>query len=113
ELAWRGWKINVVATLGHARAHVALAARKGTGPLTVFCGGALAAPGKLWAPYTTDWDHWTDAGLVPAAKSLRKLAELKPDLLLPAYGPVIEKQAAAALNRTAAAVEEVGFLKSF
>ena len=20
-------------------------------------------PGKLWSPYTTDWDHWTDAGL--------------------------------------------------
>ena len=24
-------------------------------------------PGKLWTPYTTDWDHWTDAGLRPAA----------------------------------------------
>jgi glyoxylase-like metal-dependent hydrolase (beta-lactamase superfamily II) len=116
EIDWRGWKIKVVATAGHARAHAALAVRKGSGPLAVFCGGALAAPGKLWAPYTTDWDHWTDAGLVPAAKSLRRLAELKPDLLLPSYGPVIGRQdrsPAATLQQTAAVVEEVGFLKSF
>ena len=66
----------VVATPGHSRDHVAFAARKGKdGPLLVFCGDALAAPGKLWSPYTTDWDHWTDAGLKPAAESLRKLAD--------------------------------------
>jgi glyoxylase-like metal-dependent hydrolase (beta-lactamase superfamily II) len=127
DISWRGWKIRVVAIPGHARAHVALAARKGTGPLALFCGGALAAPGKLWAPYTTDWDHWTDAGLVPAAESLRKLAALKPDILLPSYGPAIgkwgqdsdptqfrqDRSPAATLNQTAVAVEEVGFLKSF
>jgi glyoxylase-like metal-dependent hydrolase (beta-lactamase superfamily II) len=124
EIGWHGWKIRVVSTPGHARAHVALAARKGNGPLVMFCGGALAAPGKLWAPYTTDWDHWTDAGLVPTAKSLRKLAALKPDLLLPSYGPAIgrwrresdpagSRNPAAIVNQTAAAVEEVGFLKSF
>src|SRR5205823_5575761 len=62
---------------------------------------------------TTDWDHWTDAGLKPAAASLRKLAALKPSLLLPAHGDAIPRDAARALERTAAAVEEVGFLKSF
>jgi glyoxylase-like metal-dependent hydrolase (beta-lactamase superfamily II) len=114
KFSWRGWNIEVLATPGHARVHVSFAVRKKTGaPLALFCGGALAAPGKLWAPYTTDWDHWTDAGLAPAAQSLRKLAGLKPDLLLPAYGPVIEERAAAALNHTAAAVEDVAFLKSF
>jgi glyoxylase-like metal-dependent hydrolase (beta-lactamase superfamily II) len=127
EFTWRGWKIRMVGTPGHARAQVAVAARKGNGPLALFCGGALAAPGKLWAPYTTDWDHWTDAGLVPTAKSLRKLATLQPDLLLPSFGPAIgtwrrdsdpagtrgNRSPAVALNQTAAAVEEVGFLKSF
>jgi len=66
----------VIETPGHSFDHVAITARKGAGPLLVFCGDALAWPGKLWSPYTTDWDHWTDAGLTPAAQSLRKLAKL-------------------------------------
>jgi glyoxylase-like metal-dependent hydrolase (beta-lactamase superfamily II) len=111
---WHGWSINVVATPGHARDHVVYAARKGkSGPLHVFCGDLLAARGKLWTPYTTDWDHWTDAGLVPTAQSLHKIADLKPALLLPAHGAVVSKDAVAALRATAAAVEEMAFLKSF
>ena len=50
-------------------------ARARTARCSLFCGDALAAPGKLWSPYTTDWDHWTDVGLKPAAESLRKLAD--------------------------------------
>jgi glyoxylase-like metal-dependent hydrolase (beta-lactamase superfamily II) len=112
--AWRGWNVQVVATPGHCRDHVAFAVRNGKdGPLLVFCGNAFAAPGKLATPYTTDWDHWTDLGLKPAAESLRKLAELKPDVLLPAHGGVVAKGAAQALTKTAEVVEEVGFLKSF
>jgi glyoxylase-like metal-dependent hydrolase (beta-lactamase superfamily II) len=113
-LDYRGWQLRVVETPGHSRDHVAFAARRGKdGPLTVFCGDALAAPGKLWTPYTTDWDHWTDAGLAPAAASLRKLARLRPAVLLPAHGDPITRDAAGALERTADAVAEVGFLKSF
>jgi glyoxylase-like metal-dependent hydrolase (beta-lactamase superfamily II) len=113
-LEWRGWTIGVVATPGHSRDHIALSARRGKeGKLLLFCGDALAAPGKLWTPYTTDWDHWTDAGLTPAAQSLRRLATLQPDLVLPAHGPVIARDATAALEQTAAAVEEIAFLKSF
>lgn len=113
-LDWRGWTIQVAAMPGHARDQVALLARKGkSGQLLAFCGGALAAPGKLWAPFTTDWDHWTDAGLMPAAQSLRRLAGLKPDVLLPAHGSPIVENALAALKKTAAVVEEIAFLKSF
>ena len=84
-ITWRGWDVRVVATPGHSRDHVAFAARKGPdGPLLVFCGDAFASAGKLWSPYTTDWDHWTDAGLKPAHESLRKLARLRPAVLLPA-----------------------------
>jgi glyoxylase-like metal-dependent hydrolase (beta-lactamase superfamily II) len=113
-IEWRGWTVRVVEAPGCSRDHVAYAASKGKdGPLYLFCGDALAAPGKLWAPYTTDWDHWTDAGLKPAYESLRKLADLKPDVLLPAHGDVVAKDAVAALKQTADAVEEVAFLKSF
>lgn len=113
-IAWRGWEIEVIAAPGHALAHVAFLARKGkTGHANLFCGGALSAPGKIWAPYTTDWDHWTDLGLKPAAESLRKLAARNPDRVLPAHGPVIDKQPSQALQKTAEAIEEVGFLRSF
>jgi glyoxylase-like metal-dependent hydrolase (beta-lactamase superfamily II) len=111
---WNGWNVRIVATPGHSRDHVAYAARRGDkGPLLVFCGDALASAGKLWSPYTTDWDHWTDAGLKPAGQSLRKLAKLKPSVLLPAHGAVIDKDAVKTLEQTAAAVEEAAFLKSF
>jgi glyoxylase-like metal-dependent hydrolase (beta-lactamase superfamily II) len=110
---WQGWQLKIIDTPGHALAHVAISARKKDGPHVVFCGGALASAGKLWAPYTTDWDHWTDAGLKPTAASLRKLIDAKPDVLCPAHGPVVAKDAAAALKRTLANVEEVAFLKSF
>jgi glyoxylase-like metal-dependent hydrolase (beta-lactamase superfamily II) len=113
-IAWRGWTVRVVATPGHTRDHVAFALRKKQAdPWLICCGDALAEPGKLWTPYTTDWDHWTDAGLTPAAKSLRALAALQPALLLPAHGPVIDKNPVAALTKTAAVVEEMAFLKSF
>lgn len=113
-IEWKSWSIQVVATPGHSRDHVAFTARKGKdGPLLVFAGDAIASPGKLWAPYTTDWNHWTDEGLAPAAESLRKLAVMEPAVVLPAHGPVIKDAASQALSKTADAVAEVAFLKSF
>jgi glyoxylase-like metal-dependent hydrolase (beta-lactamase superfamily II) len=111
---WKGWSIRVVASPGHSPDHVAYAVRRGKdGPLLLFCGDALAEAGKLWTPYTCDWDHWTDVGLKPAHESLRKLAELKPAKLLPAHGAVIDRDTGLALTRAADAVQEVAFLKSF
>ena len=111
---WRGWQVKVIATPGHSRDHVAFAATLEKDQLPwIFCGDALAAPGKLWAPYTTDWDHWTDAGLGPTVKSLRRLAELKPRALFPAHGEPIVRDTAEALERTAVNAEEMAFMKSF
>jgi glyoxylase-like metal-dependent hydrolase (beta-lactamase superfamily II) len=113
-IAWRGWSIQVVATPGHSRDHLSfLATRDNDKGAICFCGDALAAPGKLWAPFTTDWDHWTDAGLSPTVQSLRKLAASKPRMLLPAHGEPIRRDPVEALELTAAAVEEMAFLKSF
>jgi glyoxylase-like metal-dependent hydrolase (beta-lactamase superfamily II) len=110
---WQSWRLTIHDTPGHALAHVAILAQKKDGLRILFCGGAFASVGKLWAPYTTDWDHWTDAGLKPAAASLRRMIEQKPDVLCPAYGPVVAKDAVAALEKTVAVVDEAGFLKSF
>ncbi len=107
------WTITPAATPGHSRDHLAYRLTKADGTNVVCCGDAFYAPGKLWTPYTTDWDHWTDAGLTPAAASLRALAKLNPTHLLPAHGPVLAKDCAKALTDTAAAVEEAAFLKSF
>ena len=57
----------------------------------MIAGDALAGPGKLPAPYTTDWNHWTDEGQKPAGESLRKLAKLKASVVLPAHGPPIDQ----------------------
>ena len=114
--AFGEWTVTPVATPGHSRDHLAFLLKPADdveGPRLVFAGDALHSAGKLWAPFTTDWDHWTDAGLKPAAESLRKLATLDPTVLLPAHGPVITKAAAKALTDTAAAVEGAAFLKSF
>ncbi len=113
------WTVTVVEAPGHSMDHVAyLARRKKGGKKLLFCGDALAAAGTIWSPYTTDWDHWTDAGLRPAADSLRKLARLRPDVLLPAHGEVIgsevrSRAAVRALEKTAGSLDEVGFLKSY
>ena len=111
-MAWLN--IQTVGTPGHSKDHLAFLVRRGNDDKRlIFCGDVLAAPGKLWTPYTTDWDHWTDLGLKPAESSLRKLAALKPDLLLPAHGTPIAAGCVAALQQTADQVAEVAFLKSF
>jgi glyoxylase-like metal-dependent hydrolase (beta-lactamase superfamily II) len=114
RISWHGWELRVLATPGHSADHVSFVARKGRdGQLLLFTGDALAAPGKIWSPYTTDWDHWTDAGLAAAAKSLGKLAEVTPQVILPAHGRPITKDPARALLQAAEAAAEAGFLKSF
>jgi glyoxylase-like metal-dependent hydrolase (beta-lactamase superfamily II) len=107
------WRVEVVATPGHSPDHVSFLARRKGGPKLLFAGDAVTGGGKLWSPYTTDWDHWTDAGLRPAAESLRKLAKLNADALLPARGDVVTKDVKRLLEQTAAAVEEAAFLKSY
>jgi glyoxylase-like metal-dependent hydrolase (beta-lactamase superfamily II) len=112
---FHGYTVRVLATPGHSRDHLVFALSKPgekSGPL-LFCGDAVTGDGKLWTPFCTDWDHWTDAGLKPAAESLRKLAKLQPARLFPARGPIVADKPAALLEQAAANVEEVGFLKSF
>lgn len=115
-IAWRGWTITPLATPGHSRGHVAYAARrKGADkarPL-VFCGDALSDGGKLWSPYTTDWDPAGDEGLAAAAASLRALLALDPAALFPEHGPAIVDAPGAALARAAEAVADAAFLKSY
>jgi glyoxylase-like metal-dependent hydrolase (beta-lactamase superfamily II) len=113
---WRGWRITPVATPGHSRGHMAFAARRAGQPTSkplVFCGDALASPGKLWTPYTTEWDPAGDDGLKAAAASLRALLLLDPAALFPEHGEPILEAPGAALLQTAEAAAAAGFLKSY
>lgn len=105
---FEGVKIEVVATPGHSPDHVCFAVND-----LLFLGDAMTGGGKLWTPFTTDWDHWQDVGLKPAAASLRKLAARNPAKLFPARGPVVSVNPVALLEATAKTVDEAGFLKSF
>ncbi len=114
--AFGPWMVTPIASPGHSRDHVCFLVEPAgdvKGPRYLFSGDALFSRGKLWTPYTTDWDHWTDVGLKPAAESLRKLAKLNATVLLPAHGPVITEDIAKTLTDTAEAVEEAAFMKSF
>ena len=120
-IEWHNWRLKVIATPGHSRDHIAFAATRAKSATkesdvaspVIFSGDVIASRGKLWSPYTTDWDHWTDTGLKASAESLRKLAGLRPRMLYPEHGLVLKEDLVAALEETAEAVDEVGFLKSF
>jgi glyoxylase-like metal-dependent hydrolase (beta-lactamase superfamily II) len=116
SIGFAGWRIAPIATPGHSRAHFAYLCKPAgdtKGPAILFSGDAFTSPGKLWTPFTTDWDHWTDVGLKPTAETLRKLAKLKPTHLCPAHGEVLSKDIAKALEDTAKLVDEAAFMKSF
>jgi len=115
-LRWHGWTITAVSTPGHSRDHTAYVAKRTERDLPIlFCGDAFSTPGKMWTPYTLDWDHWTDTGMKAAAESLRTLAALKPGLICPEHGPPLSgvESIAAALDQAAQRLDSAGFLKSF
>jgi glyoxylase-like metal-dependent hydrolase (beta-lactamase superfamily II) len=109
RLSWRGWSIEVVATPGHSKDHVSYLARRG-GRVLLFSGDAIAAPGKLATPFTSDWDHHTGKGLRATAESLRVLADVRPQQVFPEHGVPFAGQG---LSETAVAVDEAAFLKSY
>lgn len=114
--AFGEWSVTPVATPGHSRDHFSFHVQPAgdvKGQRYLFAGDALHSRGKLWTPYTTDWDHWTDVGLKPTAESLRKLAKLNATVLLPAHGPVVTEDIAKTLTDTADAIDEAAFMKSF
>ena len=110
------WQITPIATPGHSPDHFSYRcqlAKDKKSPNILFCGDAFCLPGKLWTPFTTDWDHWTDLGLKTTALSLRSMASLDVTLLCPAHGPVVDNEIARELTETAKSVEEAAFMKSF
>lgn len=116
DIVFGPWVVTPIPTPGHSRDHYAYEAKMGKeNPRArlMFCGDAFHSHGRMWTPFTTDWDHWTDAGLKPAYESLFKLAKWAPSRLCPAHGPVVTRNIVKALNDTAKDLEGIAFLKSF
>jgi glyoxylase-like metal-dependent hydrolase (beta-lactamase superfamily II) len=107
---WQGLKIEVIGTPGHSPDHLAFAVNG-----SAFVGDAVTSLGKLWTPFTTDWDHWQDAGLKAAAESVRKLDTRKFTAVYPARTPNDSGGWGHAIDWTesAKAIDEAAFLKSF
>jgi glyoxylase-like metal-dependent hydrolase (beta-lactamase superfamily II) len=115
---WQGLKIEVIGTPGHSPDHLAFAVGD-----KAFVGDAVTSFGKLWTPFTTDWDHWQDLGLKPAAESVRKLDARKFDSVFCARTPTalpgvgVQQQhghpQAVPLQTAAERIDEAAFLKSF
>ncbi|MBX3401604.1 MAG: MBL fold metallo-hydrolase [Gemmataceae bacterium] len=114
EIKLGEWTLTVIPTPGHSRDHVAFSLNKAgrkTGPL-VFTGDAVSTICHLWTPFTTDWDHWTDAGLKPTADSVKRIADLKPSHLFPSRGELWAKPGEF-LAECERRISEAGRLKSF
>lgn len=109
---WRGWAITPVPAPGHSPDHTAYVCRRGDAVL-VFAGEALASPGTIPTPYTTDWSPDGDEGLRAAAASLRALAALGPTAVFPESGAPVLDDPAPALESTAARAEQAAELKSY
>ncbi len=71
------------------------------GKQVVFCGDAAHAGATVHEPYQLEWDHWTGDGAVAAWQGIKRLADLRIDLLCPSHGPVIAEQPRAMLRRLA------------
>jgi glyoxylase-like metal-dependent hydrolase (beta-lactamase superfamily II) len=110
KIEWNGLTIEVIGTPGHSKDHLAFAVNG-----IAFVGDAVTADGKLWTPFTTDWDHWTDVGLKPAADSAAKVEKRGFEKVFSARssrdpkGSAFNSDALASGSR----LQEAAFLKSF
>ncbi len=107
KIDWQGLSIEVIPTPGHSVDHVSFLVNG-----HLFCGDTITTTGKLWTAYTTEWDHWTDVGLKPAAASVRKMMDDRVKHLHPARGS-LSNLPQLDLNKAAERIDAVGFHKSF
>ncbi len=61
------------------------------------CGDCSVA--TIWQPYHLEWDHWTDSGALAAWQGVRRIADLRVNLLCPAHGPIVDRQPRTMLRR--------------
>lgn len=96
---WRGLRFDVIATPGYTRGAVSYVATI-DGKKLAFTGDLIYGDGQLFDLYSFQDEipeanirgyHGYGSRLAQLVTSLRKIAAAKPDLILPARGPIIEQ----------------------
>lgn len=112
---WGPWKLKTIPLPGPSPDHFGFLISKSTEPnqTLLYCGNLCTGQGKIFAPFTTDWDHWTDQGLLAHSQSLDTARNLGATILVPSMGPIIAESTGLFLEDLKKRVNETGFLKSF
>ena len=80
--------LRAMATPGHTNDHMAYIAEL-DGRKIAFTGDLIYSRGKIWQGYQLDWDHWRGLGYEAEFRSLLKVKDEHPDLILPSHGKVL------------------------
>ena len=86
---WRGYRFEVIPVPGHTRGSIALRTQV-DGKWVLFSGDLISAPAKCLTFFDLQWFYGPGPGSLPTAiESVRRVAALDVDLLLPAHGEPI------------------------
>jgi glyoxylase-like metal-dependent hydrolase (beta-lactamase superfamily II) len=87
-LEWQGHELRCLATPGHSPGGLTFLISSG-GLKFAFSGGFMYDGAKLSRWYDSEWDYGFGKGIDTLLSSAARLQTARPDVLLPAYGPVI------------------------
>ncbi|MCA9085114.1 MAG: MBL fold metallo-hydrolase [Planctomycetaceae bacterium] len=90
---WHGFSIRCVATPGHSPGGMTFVLKANETTVAV-TGGLMHDGSRMVNWFDTEWDYGFAKGVDTLLDSVRKVAELKPDVALPTQGPVIENATA-------------------
>src|SRR5690606_18908809 len=94
---WEDLRFEVLPTPGHTRGAVSYLVDI-DGSRWVFCGDLIHSPGRVWTLYDLHWDYSNPDAVNCALHSARLIRDLRPDVLAPAHGEVMDQNADAALE---------------
>jgi glyoxylase-like metal-dependent hydrolase (beta-lactamase superfamily II) len=97
--------LRVVGTPGHGKNAITLIGEI-AGKRIAFCGDLIYGDGQMWNWFDADWDYGIEGGFRAVQSSAKKLAMLRPEILCPTHGPVVN-DGPDALARLAERLERV------
>jgi glyoxylase-like metal-dependent hydrolase (beta-lactamase superfamily II) len=85
---WHGFEFQCVGTPGNSPGAMTYLLRHNRRALA-FSGDVMLRGARMQTWFDTEWDYGFAAGIRTLRQSMARMSELKPDMLLPAHGPVI------------------------
>lgn len=114
SLSWQGLRFDVIPLPGHTFGAVGYLFEL-DGQRMLACGDLMSAPGKLPAYYSSQWQYMNFTGHINHLESLKTVAALGVDLILPGHGEPFAPTAEAfsALQQALEALYELFFAKPY